>query len=89
VKEQLYRDIPGYARILSEASNGAIGVQDQEEILRLRASLFFDKGVAIGALTFGIFGGNCWVTLPLSTGSVHVSFPFTSSPPLEWLESRS
>jgi hypothetical protein len=73
VVAQLYKDIPGYARILSEASNGAISVAAQKEILRLRASLFFDKKVAIGALTFGIFGGNCWVTLPLSTGSVHVS----------------
>ncbi|KAI4852799.1 choline dehydrogenase [Aureobasidium sp. EXF-8845] len=73
VKAQLYKDIPGYAMILSEASNGAISVKAQEEILRLRASLFFDKKVAIGALTFGIFGGNCWVTLPLSTGSVHSS----------------
>jgi hypothetical protein len=59
VKEQLYKDIPGYARILSEASNGAISVQDQEEVLRLRAGLFFEKRVAVGALTFGIFGGNC------------------------------
>jgi choline dehydrogenase-like flavoprotein len=78
----LYRDIPSYARILSEASNGAIGVQAQEELLRIRAGLFFEKGVAIGALTFGIFGGNCWVTLPLSTGSVHVSFSSSTFPPL-------
>lgn len=76
VAAQLDKDIPSYARTLSEASNGAISVQAQEEILRMRASLFFDKKVAIGSLTFGIFGGNCWVTLPLSTGNVHVSLPF-------------
>jgi hypothetical protein len=75
VAAQLYKDIPSYARTLSEASNGAISVAAQEEILRIRAGLFFDKKVAIGSLTFGIFGGNCWVTLPLSTGNVHVSLP--------------
>jgi hypothetical protein len=76
VAAQLYSDIPSYARILSEASNGAISAAAQEQILLVRASLFFEKKVAIGALTFGIFGANCWVTLPLSTGTVHVSLPF-------------
>jgi len=80
VAAQLYADIPAYARTLSEASNGAISVQAQEQILLTRANLFFDKKVAIGALTFGIFGGNCWVTLPLSTGNVHVSLLFSLSP---------
>ncbi|KAH0290982.1 choline dehydrogenase [Aureobasidium namibiae CBS 147.97] len=83
VAAQLYADIPAYARTLSEASNGAISVQAQEQILLTRASLFFDKKVAIGALTFGIFGGNCWVTLPLSTGNVHSSSdPSDPSKPL-------
>jgi len=88
VAAQLYADIPAYARTLSEASNGAISVQAQEQILLTRASLFFDKKVAIGAFMFGIFGGNCWVTLPLSTGNVHVSLalslpllPFPLTPP--------
>jgi hypothetical protein len=86
----LYRDIPSYARILSEASNGAIDVQAQEELLRVRAGLFFEKKVAVGALTFGVFGGNCWVTLPLSTGSVHVSFsPSTALPSLKYLEKKT
>ena len=73
VAAQLYKDIPSYARILSEASNGAISAAAQEQILRTRANLFFDKKVAIGAFLFVIYGGGCWVTLPLSTGNVHVS----------------
>ncbi|THW43645.1 choline dehydrogenase [Aureobasidium pullulans] len=73
VAAQLYKDIPSYARILSEASGGAISVQAQEQILRLRADTFFKKGVAIGAMIFQVFGGNHWVTLPLSTGTVHSS----------------
>lgn len=81
VAARLYADIPSYARILAEASNGAISVAAQEQILLTRARLFFDKKVAIGALTFGIFGGNCWVTLPLSTGNVHVSIPSPSAFP--------
>jgi hypothetical protein len=73
VADQLYRDIPSYARTLSAASDGAISVDAQEQILRLRADLFFQKRVPIGTLAFANYGGSCWVTLPLSTGSVHVS----------------
>ncbi|KAG9967372.1 putative glucose oxidase, partial [Aureobasidium melanogenum] len=73
VAAQLYKDIPSYARTLSEASNGAISVQAQEQILLTRANLFFQKNVAIGSYQFQPYGGNCWVTLPLSTGSVHSS----------------
>lgn len=79
VAAQLYKDIPSYARILSEASGGAISVQAQEQILRLRADTFFKKGVAIGAMIFQVFGGNHWVTLPLSTGTVHVSIRIPAS----------
>ncbi|KAI5271522.1 choline dehydrogenase [Aureobasidium subglaciale] len=70
---QLYRDIPSYARTLSGASNGAISVQAQEQILRLRARLILKDNVGIGSCSFGNYGGNCWVTLPLSTGNVHSS----------------
>ncbi|KAI5205093.1 choline dehydrogenase [Aureobasidium subglaciale] len=70
---QLYRDIPSYARKLSEASNGAISVQAQEQILRLRARLILKDNVGLGSCSFGNYGGNCWVTLPLSTGNVHSS----------------
>jgi hypothetical protein len=73
VAAQLYKDIPSYARTLSEASNGAISVQAQEQILLTRANLFFKKNVAIGSYQFQPFAGNFWVSLPLSTGSVHVS----------------
>lgn len=72
VAAQLYKDIPSYTRTLAEASNGAITVQAQEQILRVRANLFFQKNVAIGSYQFQPYGGNCWVTLPLSSGSVHV-----------------
>lgn len=82
VAAQLYKDIPSYARTLSEASNGAISVQAQEQILRIRANLFFQKKVAIGGFQFQPYGGNCWVSLPLSTGNVHVSS--TSTFPTTW-----
>lgn len=72
VAAQLFKDIPSYARTLSEASNGAISVQAQEQILLTRANLFFEKNVAIGSMQLQPYGGNCWVTLPLSTGSIHV-----------------
>ncbi|KAH0345137.1 putative glucose oxidase, partial [Aureobasidium melanogenum] len=73
VAAQLYKDIPSYARTLSEASNGAISVQAQEQILLTRANLFFQKNVAIGSMQLQPYGGNCWVTLPLSTGNIHSS----------------
>ncbi|CAD0081897.1 unnamed protein product [Aureobasidium vineae] len=73
VAAQLYKDIPSYARTLSEASNGAISIQAQEQILLARANLFFKKNIAIGQYTFQIYGGNRWVTLPLSTENVHSS----------------
>ncbi|KAI4722227.1 choline dehydrogenase [Aureobasidium sp. EXF-10727] len=73
IAAQLYKDIPSYARTLSEASNGAISIQAQEQILLTRANLFFKKNIAIGQYTFQTYGGNCWATLPLSTGNVHSS----------------
>lgn len=73
VAAQVRRDIPSYARLLSQASGGAISVQAQERILHLRADLIFEKGVAIGQILIQSFGATAWGTLPFSTGSVHVS----------------
>lgn len=81
VAAQLRSDIPSYARILSDASGGAISVQAQEQILRLRADLIFEKSAAIGAMMIQNYGANSWPTMPFSTGTVHVSFtPLPNNP---------
>lgn len=72
VAAQLRRDIPSYARLLSQASGGAISLQAQERILHLRADLILEKGVAIGQILIQSFGATAWGTLPFSTGTVHV-----------------
>ena len=75
VSAKIYQDLPRYAQILAEASNGAISAEDQMKILKLRAHLVFEQGVTIGAMDINPGFSAAWGTMPWSTGSVHVSRP--------------
>lgn len=73
VAADLRSNIPAYARILAAASNNASSVAAEEYLLKLRADLIFDQNVPIGEILLEPLFSAYWLTLPLSSGSVHAS----------------
>ncbi|KAF1353218.1 hypothetical protein BDV97DRAFT_346068 [Delphinella strobiligena] len=80
VAADLRSNIPAYARILAAASNNASSVAAEEYLLKLRADLIFDQNVPIGEILLEPLFSAYWLTLPLSSGSVHASTAGPSHP---------
>ena len=79
VAARVRAEIPNYAITLAETSNGASTPEIEEKLLKIRTDLIFDIQAPVGAITLTPNFAAFQLTLPLSTGSVHVSL----TPPYE------
>lgn len=65
--------IPEYARLNVKSQGGGVDVAAEEELMKLRTDLIFDGGAPVGELLLEPMFAGFLLTLPLSSGSVHVS----------------
>ncbi|GAW11276.1 hypothetical protein ANO14919_006190 [Xylariales sp. No.14919] len=69
--------IPGWAKKVAAASNGAVEAANVEKLFRVQHDLIFKQNVTLGetltAVTGGYFYSAMWLLLPFSWGSVHLT----------------
>lgn len=69
--------IPGWAKKVAAASNGAVDAANVEKLFRVQHDLIFEKNVTLGetltATSSGYLVSAMWLLLPFSWGSVHLT----------------
>ncbi|KAK6001670.1 hypothetical protein QM012_002160 [Aureobasidium pullulans] len=88
IENELRRSISQYAAKIAAESNGATTIHTEKRRLNARVDLIFDKNIPIGELILNPTFAAFWQTLPLSTGSVHLSSDHPSRPLINpnWLQ---
>jgi len=77
VKNATWKSLPDWARIMIDASKGALSAQALEEQFRLQYELIFQQNATVAEIITvsapgGILASNYYVVLPFSRGSVHL-----------------